>query len=111
MVQLRLKELAAGKAWSAFWDWTGRVDDYRGRIGVIVGLLVLIGGGVLLLLRVVGLTNTVLAVVGGVAVLVGAFVLVSFLIHISRGADIGVGDGPVQIAPPDDQVYEAVEPV
>lgn len=72
----------ARKAFWAVWDWTGQVDDYRGRIGVIVGLLVLIGGGLLLLLKALGIVNTFLAVIGVGAIFLGGFVLVSFLSHL-----------------------------
>lgn len=75
--------LYTGAKWAAcsVWDWCGRVDDYRGRLGVIVAVPTLIAGGLLLILRGLGVVDSLFAVAGGVAVLVGGFVLISFLVH------------------------------
>jgi hypothetical protein len=67
------KRLAAG-----VWDWAGRADDYGGRLLVLVSVALVVGGGALLLLRSLGLVNTLLALVGALAILLGGFFLVAY---------------------------------
>lgn len=75
--------------WWAFWAWCGRVDDYKGRFGVIVALLALVAGGCLLVLRALGLVNTLIAGIGVLAIVVGVFFLVAFLAHIRANPTVG----------------------
>lgn len=71
------------RAARGFWNWVGHVDTLRGKLGVIGGLLLVISGGTLALLRALGLANTLLAAFGIVAILAGAVVLAAFLSHLN----------------------------
>jgi hypothetical protein len=64
---------------SAVWNWTGRVDDYRGRLGVILGIPSLLVGGVFLLLRAFDRVDFVFAVIGLTAVVAGVFLLAVYI--------------------------------
>jgi hypothetical protein len=64
---------------AAVWDWAGRAADYGGRFLVLVYVGAVIVGGVLVLLRGLGLVDTVLATIGGSAILLGGFFLIAYV--------------------------------
>src|SRR5437667_6175624 len=75
------------RACSTFWNWTGLVDEYRGKIEVIVGGVVILSGGVVAVLRAFGVVNFLAFVVGIVAIVAGA--LVALIGLRSRAAEPG----------------------
>ena len=69
---------AIQRAASSVWKWAGHVDDIYGRVAALLWVAALVGGGVLLILRSLGIVNTLLAIVGGLAVFVGLFFLAAY---------------------------------
>jgi hypothetical protein len=89
----------AKKVAGAVWDWAGRADDYGGRLLVIASVLFVMGGGGLVLLRSFGLVNTLLAIVGVLAILLGGFFLAAYIANAREASRISAGSSLPAPAP------------
>jgi hypothetical protein len=95
----------AKSAWNSVWEWAGRVDTIQGRLRVIFAGVALIVGGCLVLLRAMGVTNTLLAIIGAVVIALGIFFLVSFGAHLKAASAAPPEPTSGEISrPPDKQV-------
>jgi hypothetical protein len=70
---------AVSGASRAVWKWLGLVADIHGRLVVMLSACAIIGGGGLLLLRVYGVVNAAVFLVGIAAILLGLFLISALL--------------------------------
>jgi hypothetical protein len=87
----RIRGLWIARAAVAVWNWAGHVDTIRGRLGVIVAVFAVVVGGLLLLLKALGLIDTVLAIVGAAAVIGGILFLSAFVSHLQAASSTAEG--------------------